>query len=108
MFFSKDAVNASNHKYRHLHHVRLFAAVEISVLHVRHTAPVLLGVKVDEAQNSHQKEVQTLEYGFIAGLLFTVLCASSLTGRAALRSELPSLRTGLTALPSTLENITVL
>ena len=108
MFFSKDAVNASNHKYRHLHHVRLFAAVEISVLHVRHTAPVLLGVQVDEAQNSHQKKVHTLEYGFIAGLLFTVLCASSLTGRAALRSELPSLRTGLTALPSTLEKITVL
>ena len=88
--------------------MRLFTAVEVPAFHVRHAAPVLLGVQVDEAQNSHQKEVQTLEYGFIAGLLFTVLCASSLTGRAALRSELPSLRTGLTALPSTLENITVL
>ena len=91
-----------NH-HHHLHHMGLFTAIEVSLLHMRHAAPVLLGVQVDEAQNSHQKEVQTLEYGFMAGLLFTVLCASSLTGRAALRSELPSLRTGLTALPSTLE-----
>ena len=86
--------------------MRLFTAVEVPAFHVRHAAPVLLGAKLHN--KTIVKAFQTLEYGFIAGLLFTVLCASSLTGRAALRSELPSLRTGLTALPSTLEDINVI